>query len=99
MTQVVVQIVTTFANRANAITLSTPAGGVPESNFTAPATTDPTGHGAAPTHCWCNGFMDDFIIALFQADTVNYQVTFYPNRNPWPALSGHTPILYPYLGP
>lgn len=97
MSESVIQIVTPIANQAAAIQLSV-LNGVPQSTFSALATTDSTGHGPSPTHCWCNGPMDDAIIALFEADTVNYRVTRYPNRNPWPALSTYSPTLYPYLG-
>lgn len=98
MAETVVQIVTAYANKAAAISLSTPAGGIPAASFAGSATTNSTGHSASPTHCWSNGPMDDALIAQFVAEPSTYTVTFYPNRNPWPALSGHIPVLYPYLG-
>lgn len=98
MTQTVCQIVTAYSNKDAATALSVPPGGVAEASFEANATTDSTGHSASPTHCWSNGPMDDSIIALFTADPVTYAVTYFPNRNPWPALSTHNPVLYPYLG-
>jgi hypothetical protein len=71
---------------------------VPESNFSALATTNATGHAASPSHCWTNGWMDDSIIALFEADTTKYVVTRFPNRQAFSALAAYSPTLYPYLG-
>jgi hypothetical protein len=98
MTQSVVQILTAYANQAAAVALSTPQGGIPESNFTALATTSATGHSPAPEYCWTNGWLDDTIIALFESDTTKYTVTRFPNRQAFNALSTHVPTLYPYLG-
>jgi hypothetical protein len=71
---------------------------VPESNFSALATTSATGHAAAASHCWTNGWIDDDIIALFEADTTKYVVTRFPNRQAFSALGAYSPTLYPYLG-
>lgn len=98
MTQSVVQIITVVANQAAAIALSTPSGGVAECSFAAMATTDASGHAAAPSHCWSNGWIDDSIIALFEADTTKYTVTRFPNRQAFNALGAYSPTLYPYLG-
>lgn len=103
MTQSVVQIITAIANQAAAIALSTPVVelpevGLPQASFTAMATTSATGHGPAPTHCWTNGWMDDTLIALFEADVSKYIVTRFPNRQALNALSAYSPTLYPYLG-
>jgi hypothetical protein len=98
MTESVVQIITAFANQAYAVALSTPEGDVPQSNFEALATTDPSGHSESPTHCWTNGWIRDDIIALFEADTTKFTVTRFPNRQAFNALAAYSPQLYPYLG-
>ncbi len=96
------QIVTPYANQAAAVALSTPAsppGAVPQSNFTALATTNATGHSASPTHCWTSGWLDANIVALFVAQPANYDVTSFGTRQAFQALATHVPTLYPYLGP
>lgn len=98
MADVMRQIVTAYSNQAAAVALATPVGGVPASNFTALATTDPSGHSASPTHCWTSGWLDENIAALFAADPVNYTVTSFGTRQAFQALSTHVPQLYPYLG-
>lgn len=98
MTQSIVQIITSIANQAYSVALATPEGGVPESNFTAVATTNATGHAPSPSHCWMNGWIDDSLIALFEADTTKYTVTRFPNRQALSALTAYSPPLYAYLG-
>lgn len=97
MTQSVTQIITAYANLAYATALSTPAGGVPECSFQ-PLTTNATGHSASPTHCWDNGWKDDDINGLFDADPSKFVVTRFSNRNAFAALAAYSPTLYPWLG-
>lgn len=100
MTDVVRQIITPIANQAAAIALSIPEGSTqPQVPFVAMATTDPTGGGASPTHCWGNGWIDSVIAARFEADPVNYVVTSFPNRQARQALLTHVPQLYEWIAP
>jgi hypothetical protein len=93
----VVQIITAYANLSAATALSTPQGGVAQAAFV-PLTSSSTQHAPAPNYCWNNGWMDDNIIALFEADASKYTVTRFSNRNSFQALAVYTPTLYPYLG-
>jgi hypothetical protein len=69
-------------------------------NPTSPHWPRPTRPGTPqrPSHCWTNGWIDDDIIALFEADTTKYTVTRFPNRQAFNALGAYSPTLYPYLG-
>lgn len=92
-------IITALENQAEAVALSTYQG-VPQSEFTAMATTDSSGHAPAPSHCFGNGWFEDTIVALFEADPVKYTVLPAADRYRSVAtmLSEHNPALFQYLG-
>lgn len=99
MTIVKKAVITAIANEADAIAMSV-IGGVPQCAFTARATTNSTGGGALPTHCWANGQMEDTLVALYLADS-RFTVLDAADRNRPAAtvLLEHSPPLYPWTAP
>lgn len=91
-------VITAIANQQDAIDMSVYAG-IPQCLFVAMATTDSSGGGAAPTHCWGSGLFEESIIALYEADN-RFQVLEAAGRTR-PAttvLLECSPPLYPWNG-
>jgi hypothetical protein len=95
MTQIARSVITEMANLEDAIAMSV-VNGQAQFAFSARAITNPTGYGE-PTHCWASGYVDESVIALYEADP-RFFVSTKVGRYAKQALAEHEPVLYTWKG-